>query len=335
MDNNLQKHSSVFWIEVEKVKPNPMQPRREFDAERLKDLSESIRQYGVLQPLVVTRKEIEGPAGILVEYELIAGERRLRASKLAGLQQVPVIIREDTEDKIKLELAIIENLQRENLNAIERACAFKKLIDAFNLKHHEVAEKIGKSRVFVTNTLRLLNLPEEIQQAGRDGLITEGHMRPILMLADRKEQQYKLFREIVDRKMMVRDAELAARRIAQERARNKENLPDPETLILEEKLSDVLGTRVQIEKIGDRGKIHIDFFSEEELRALLDKVMSEKSQQEPVAQEEKINYFDGGAKAVEDFSGETAGAVETIEAAEPFESGRPEDTDELARNFSV
>ncbi|HDO23677.1 MAG TPA: ParB/RepB/Spo0J family partition protein, partial [bacterium] len=134
MDNNLQKHSSVFWIEVDKIKPNPMQPRREFDEARLADLAESIRQYGVLQPLVVTRKEIEEPNGISVEYELIAGERRLRASKLAGLYQVPVIIREETEDKIKLELAIIENLQREDLNPIERAYAFRKLIESFSLK---------------------------------------------------------------------------------------------------------------------------------------------------------------------------------------------------------
>jgi len=273
MDNNLRKQQSVFWIEVEKIKPNPMQPRREFDDERLADLSESIRQYGVLQPLVVTRKEIEGPSGISVEYELVAGERRLRASKLAGLSQVPVIIREKMDDKLKLELAIIENLQREDLNPIERARAFKKLIETFNLKHYEVAEKVGKSRVFITNSLRLLNLPEEIQEGVRSGIISEGHMRPILMLADHREEQFNLYREILTKKLNVRQSEAISRKIAFDRARKKEGETlDSDTRAIENKLAEALGTRVKIEKTGRKGRIHIDFFSEEELRAFLRKV---------------------------------------------------------------
>ncbi len=156
------KASGVFLIEVGKIKPNPMQPRKEFDEKKLGDLAESIRQYGVLQPLIVVRKEYEVESGTSVEYELIAGERRLMASKKAGLKQVPVIIHDEPAEQVKLELALIENIQREDLNPVERARAFRQLIDAFHLKHHEVGSKIGKSREFVTNTLRILSLPEEM-----------------------------------------------------------------------------------------------------------------------------------------------------------------------------
>jgi ParB family chromosome partitioning protein len=160
-------NNSIFWIELEKVKPNPFQPRKEFDEARLRDLASSIRQYGILQPLVVTRKEVHREDGsMFTEYELISGERRLRASKLAGLTQVPAIIRTgEQSDRVKLELAIIENLQREDLNPIDRAKSFKQLVDAFSLKHTEIAEKIGKSREYVSNSLRLLLMPEEMQVA--------------------------------------------------------------------------------------------------------------------------------------------------------------------------
>ncbi|MDB5194356.1 MAG: parB, partial [Parcubacteria group bacterium] len=156
---------AIFWIEVDKIKPNPYQPRREFDEAQLRSLADSIRQYGVLQALTVTRKEVDkADGGIGVEYELIAGERRLRASKLAGLQQVPALIRNGEEtDLMKLELAIIENIQREDLNAIDRAKAFAKLANEFGFKHAEIGKKMGKSREYVTNTLRILTLPEHIQ----------------------------------------------------------------------------------------------------------------------------------------------------------------------------
>ena len=172
---------SVFWIELDKIKPNSMQPRREFDESALSELAQSIREYGVLQPIVITRKEIIGPdaqSGLAVEYELLAGERRLRASKLAGLSQIPAIIKEAQPDKVNLEIALIENLQRADLNPIEKARAFKKLIDEFGMLQREVAEKVGKSREVVANTLRLLTLPEDMQQAVAVGKITEGHTRP-------------------------------------------------------------------------------------------------------------------------------------------------------------
>lgn len=152
-------NNAIFWVEVSKIQPNPFQPRKEFDQAKLEDLAKSIRQYGVIQPLTVTRKEIQkGDGGIATEYELIAGERRLRAAKIAGVREVPVLIREgEDDDKTKLELAIIENLQREDLNPIDRAKAFYKLVNEFGFKHGEVAEKVGKSREYVSNSIRLLS----------------------------------------------------------------------------------------------------------------------------------------------------------------------------------
>lgn len=270
--------NSIFWIEVEKVKPNPYQPRHEFDESKLKDLADSIRQYGILQPLVVTRREIsKEDGGLAVEYELISGERRLRASKLAGLAQVPVIIRNAEEnDKLKLELAIIENLQREDLNPVDRARAFQRFVDEFNFKHIEIGQKIGKSREYVTNTLRILTLPEFMLNGLSEGKISEGHTRPLLMLADRPQEQEVLFKEIIFRKMTVREAESIARRIATDRARKKESLPDPEITELEGKLTQSLGTRVHIERKEVGGKILIDFFSNEDLRTILDMIESNK-----------------------------------------------------------
>lgn len=260
---------SIFWVEVDRIKPNPFQPRLHFDETALASLAESIRQYGVLQPLTVTRKEIERPGqGIFTEYELIAGERRLRASKLAGLREVPVVIRtaEDT-DRMKLELAIIENLQREDLNALDRAKAFRRLADEFGLQHKEIGVRVGKSREYVSNTLRILLLPVDMQSALEQGSISEGHTRPLLMLQDRPEEQKTLFKEIVERHLTVRDTEALARRVAIERVRHKA-LVSPDLLSLEKQLSERLGTRVRIEKKDTGGKLLIDFFSPEDLTAL-------------------------------------------------------------------
>jgi ParB family chromosome partitioning protein len=256
---------SIYWVEVDRIKPNPFQPRRTFDEAALTSLAESIRSYGVLQPLTVTRKEIEKPGeGIQVEYELIAGERRLRAAKLAGVYQVPVVIRnpEDT-DRMKLELAIIENLQREDLNAVDRAKAFKQLIDQFKLTHVEIGRRVGKSREFVSNSVRILTLPQEIQDAVVAGEITEGHTRPLLMLMDRKAEQTTLFHEIMAKRLNVRDAEQLARRIAVDKSRKGDLTP--ELLLLERELSDSLGTRVRIEKKQNGGKMVIEFFSVDDL----------------------------------------------------------------------
>ena len=268
--SNLHQNS-VFFIEIDKIKPNPFQPRREFEEAKLKDLSDSIRQYGVLQPLVVSRIEMEKEdGGLATEYELIAGERRLRASKLAGLREVPAIIRVGDDNLMKLELAIIENLQREDLNAVERARAFQKLADEFKFTHEQIGQKMGKSRVFVSNTLRILMLPDEMLNALSAGKINEGHTRPLMMLQDRPEEQTVLFKEILYKKITVREAERMARKIAIEKVRKAELLPDPEILEMEELFQEALGTRVHIEKNEKGGQILIDFFSPDDLRTLLD-----------------------------------------------------------------
>ena len=268
--------NSIFWVDIEKVKPNPFQPRREFDEARLRDLEDSIRQYGVLQPLTVSRIEIlkEGE-GLEVEYELIAGERRLRASKLAGLDQVPVIIRVGDDNMAKLELSIIENLQREDLNAVERARAFMRLVDEFKFTHTQIGAKMGKSREYVSNTLRLLALPQYVLDALSAGKISEGHTRPILMLVDRPEEQEVLFKEIIYKKLTVRDAEKIARKIAFDKVRKREYMQDPEISEIENRLQETLGTRVHIEKKENGGYITIDFFTNDDLRTILDIIKSQ------------------------------------------------------------
>lgn len=285
MTDNMQQqpsqyfNNSIFWIELEKIVPNPYQPRREFDQAALRDLAESIRMYGLLQPLVVTRKEvIKEDGGLAVEYELISGERRLRASKLAGLAQAPVIIRAGEEDaRTKLELAIIENLQREDLNSVDRARSFQRLADEFGMKHSQIADKMGKSREYVTNTIRLLALPEHMLVAVSEKKISEGHTRPLLMLTDRPEEQETLFKEIMFKKLTVREAEQLARKVAVDRVRKKEFMPDPELLELEGKLNTALGTRVHIERKDNGGKVMIDFFTNDDLRQILTLLESNKS----------------------------------------------------------
>lgn len=265
--------NSIFWIEVEKVVPNPFQPRREFDPAKLQELAESIRMYGILQPLVVTRREIMSENGSFsTEYELIAGERRLRASKLAGLSQVPVIIRSGEESQLmKLELAIIENLQREDLNAVDRAVAFKQLSDQFGLSHSQVAAKMGRSREYVSNSIRLLALPEAILNALRVNDISDGHARTLLMLNDRPVEQDVVFREIIIKKLSVREVERIARKIATDKVRKKDwQNSDPELIEIERQFTETFGTRVQIMKTDFGGKLTIDYFAAEDLRKVLE-----------------------------------------------------------------
>lgn len=268
-------NDSIFWVEVDKIKPNPYQPRREFDEVQLKSLADSIRQYGVLQALVVTRNEVnKEDGGLGVEYELVAGERRLRAARLAGLAQVPVLIRTGEEtDLMKLELAIIENIQREDLSPVDRARAFDRLVREFNFKHHEIGKKVGKSREYVSNSLRILSLPEYIINALSENKISEGHTRPLMMLIDRPQEQETLFKEIIFKKLNVREAESIARHIAVERARK---LIDQELIDIEDLFKEKLGTRVRIEKKEEGGRVTIDFFNKDDLRALLERIDAEE-----------------------------------------------------------
>ncbi len=322
-------NDSIFWIDVDKIEPNPYQPRREFNQMELQSLADSIRQYGVLQALVVTRKEFEKEdGGIGVKYELIAGERRLRASKIAGLNQVPVLIKTgDDTDLMKLELAIIENIQREDLNPIDRARAFERLVAEFGFKHLDIAQKVGKSREYVSNSLRLLTLPAEILDAISQGKISEGHARPLMMLGDRPDEQSVLFKEITFKKLTVREAEGIARRIAYDKVRKKERTFDPELVGLEEKLREALGTRVQIERRDIGGKIMIDFFSNDDLKSLLDIIQT--------------NVLKDPNEALKKFELENKPAQGTIAEEVPIddrsEVEKKEEDDELysVRNFTV
>ncbi len=303
------KYDSVFWIEVDRIDPNPYQPRREFDEDRLKSLAESIRQYGVLQPLVVTRKDIEKEEGGLASrYELIAGERRLRASKMIGLREVPAVIRSGEEnDRMKLELAIIENLQREDLNAIDRAKALAQLAEQFGLNHTEIALKVGRSREFVSNSIRLLGLPEIIQQAVVNKDLTEGHARSLLMLSDRPEEQMTLFKEIVLKKTSVRVTEQLVRRIATDKIRKHNKTA--ELMEIEKSLTESLGTRVLIEPKEQGGRLMIEFFSEEDLAHIIAALASEKRNQT----EEGQDSFDISSTNTEEFSTDTQPKIETSE----------------------
>jgi len=336
-------NNSVFWIGVDKITPNPFQPRREFNQMELQSLADSIRQYGVLQALVVTRKEVQKPdGGIGVEYELIAGERRLRASKLAGLREVPVLIRDGEEDNLmKLELAIIENVQREDLSPLERARAFKKLADDFGLTHIQIGKKVGKSRAFVTNTIRILELPQEVQEALIERKISEGHTRPLGMLNSRPEEQSVLLKEIILKKLNVRESENMARRVAQDKVRSKKYIDDPELREIQENLSESLGTRVQIERFENGGVVSIDFLTNEEVRQLLEAVETQKnavptpngsgsSTSEP-------NQDDLGEVGKENFSGEdvTTEASEEVPGNSSVSGNGTDDDLYSIKNFSL
>lgn len=256
---------SVLHIEIAKIKPNPHQPRKNFDKEKIQELADSIKEHGILQPLVVTKDKEN-------TYQLIAGERRLNAAKLIGLTRVPVIIRDSSEQE-KLELALVENIQRDGLNPIERAYAFKKLINEFNFIQADVAKRVGKSRETVANTIRLLDLPAEIQRAILEDKISEGHGRVILSLPG-IEKQILLFKSIVKNKLSVREAEALVKNIAS--TLPKKNKPktrkEPYLLELEEKLSNALGTRVKLTRKGKKGKIVIEFFSPDELNGIIKRI---------------------------------------------------------------
>ena len=268
----LRHKESVFLIEVDKIKENPLQPRRDFNETELKSLADSIREHGILQPLIVTKIEEEIPSGIKVSYELVAGERRLRAAKMSGLNFAPALIRSKTEDKEKLELALVENIQRADLNAIEKARGYERLSKEFGLMQRQIAEKVGQSRELIANTIRLLQLPIEIQKAIESGKVSEGHGRAILTLSD-DNQRLALFNEILAKNLSVRAVETLGRQIKGVSKRINENAIDPETKVLESRLEDFLGTRVKLAKSGSRGRILIEFYSSEELNAILDKIL--------------------------------------------------------------
>lgn len=251
----------VQYVEITKITPNPKQPREHFSPEKLEELAASIKKHGVLQPLVVAPQDDK--------FELIAGERRLRAAKMAGLQFLPVIIRKIKEHE-KLELALIENLQREDLNPIEEAMGYKRLIDEFNLTQDEAGEKVSKSRPAVANALRLLNLPKEIQEAVSRGKISASSGRVLAGISDAKKRD-ELFRKMLSG-LTVRESEEHVRAKGMS-LHTRHRMADPALLDLAEKLRESLHTKVDIKKSGKTGKIIIEFYSDEELKKLKDKLL--------------------------------------------------------------
>ncbi|MBC7216956.1 MAG: ParB/RepB/Spo0J family partition protein [Candidatus Caldatribacterium sp.] len=243
---------AIQEVEIEKLHPNSLQPRVALDEERLEELTESIRQHGVLQPILVRRS----PQG----FEIIAGERRWRAAQRAGLRTVPVIVEEEVDEEKKLELALVENLQREDLNPIELAQGIQKLIETFGLTQEEVAERIGKKRSTVANLLRLLELPEDIKHLVAQGTISPGHAKTLLGLPE--EEQRSLLSEILSRSLSVRDTEKLARKKRERKEPQEEK--EREEAHIENLLTHYLATRVRV----GRGKITIEYYGPEDLRRI-------------------------------------------------------------------
>lgn len=256
---HMELQDDFLEVAIEKIAANPQQPRHNFDEKELEELSRSIKEHGIIQPLIVAKIAPE-------QYELIAGERRLKASKLAGLQMVPVIVREEAGEREKLELALVENVQRHDLNPIEEGKAFKKLIEEFDLTQEQISEKVGKSRSAVANKTRLLALPIEIQRALIEGKISEGHARTILAI-ENLEKQRALFELILKDNLTVRQAEDKVREVtvSTHQRRMSASVADPYLKEKEDQIAQALGTKVTIKKSGGGGKIIVDYYSAEEL----------------------------------------------------------------------
>lgn len=263
-----EKKTGEQMIKINLVEPNREQPRKHFEEDALLELADSIKQYGLLQPLLVRKQKDY--------YEIIAGERRWRAAKLAGLKEIPVIIKEYTEQEV-VEIALIENIQRENLNPIEEAMAFKKLLTEFNLKQDEVAERVSKSRTAVTNSMRLLKLNEKVQQMIIDDMISTGHARALLAIDD-QEQQYILATKIFDEKLSVRETEKMIKSLKNPKKTVKVVKKEDNSFIyndLAEKMKGVFGTKVHVASKGNgRGKIEIEYYSDNELERMFELIMS-------------------------------------------------------------
>ena len=250
-------------LKITEVEPSREQPRKNFNEDALLELADSIKQFGIIQPLIVQKQDDY--------YEIIAGERRWRAAKLAGLKEVPVIIKNYTEQE-RVEIALIENIQREDLNPIEEALAFRRLLTEFELKQDELAERVSKSRTAVTNSMRLLKLDERVQQMGVDEKISTGHARALLAVED-KEQQYTLANKIFDEKLSVRETERLMKNFQKEKENKKSQKTENEFIYkgIEEKIKMILGTKVTVNhKKNNKGRIEIEYYSNEELERIMD-----------------------------------------------------------------
>ncbi len=277
-------HDAIFHIEVDKIQPNPFQPRKNFNEESLKELAGSISEFGILQPVIVSKIEKETPTGTAVEYQLIAGERRLMAAKMLGLERVPAIIRKIDQKAEQLEMAVIENLQRQNLDLIETARAYARLQEEFGLTQREIAQRLGKSRESVANVLRLLNLTTELQEALSKNQINESQARLLLSINNPLAQK-QLFNEILANNLTVREVNRRVKRIknsgrVEDQIEKFFGEKDFEIKNLEERLKEFLGTDVKIivenslsgSRKGESGKIVIAFYSPEEIYGIINKI---------------------------------------------------------------
>lgn len=258
----------AVMMKVNEIEPNREQPRKKFEEDSLIELADSIRQFGVLEPLLIQKKKDY--------YEIISGERRWRAAKLAGVKEVPVMIKNLTEQEV-VEIALIENIQREDLNPIDEAMAYKRLLNEFNLKQDEVAERVSKSRTAVTNSMRLLKLDERVQEMLIDEKISAGHGRALLALEDR-EEQYTLAQRIFDERLNVRDIEKIIKDMKKPKVDKKSEINTDDQYIyhdLEEKMKSIMGTKVAINKKSNgKGRVEIEFYSNSELERIFDLIMT-------------------------------------------------------------
>lgn len=252
----------VQEIDIAKLSPNPFQPRKDFNEEKLNELADSIKEHGIIQPIVASRNG--------ENFEIVAGERRFQAAKIAGLTKVPVILREKSDDKQKLELAIVENIQRQDLSSIEEAKSYLKLCENFGLTQEEVAKKLGKNRSSVANKIRLLQLPLEIQKALVEGKITEGHCKLLLAIPN-PEKQKAFYEMIIKNSLTVRQTEDKTKEVSV-RTHKRNIAVDPEVKSIENELSETLGTKVKLKKSGQGGRIEIEYYSREELNNILEKI---------------------------------------------------------------
>lgn len=262
-----EERTGETLLKINQVEPNRDQPRKEFDEDALLELADSIKQYGVLQPLLVQKKNDY--------YEIIAGERRWRAAKIAGIKEIPVVIKSYTEQEI-VEISLIENIQRENLNPIEEAMAFKRLLEEFNLKQDEVAERVSKSRTAVTNSMRLLKLSDKVKQMIVDDMISTGHARALLAIDD-EEQQYIIATKVFDEKLSVRETEKLVKSLKNpKKPAEKEKIEHTFAYKdIAEKMKNIMGTKVNINaKANGKGRIEIEYYSEDELERIYDLIMT-------------------------------------------------------------
>ncbi len=254
-------------VKISKVGPNKEQPRKQFDEDALMELADSIKQFGIIQPLVVQEKN-----GF---YEIIAGERRWRAAKLAGLKEVPVVIKDYSDIEV-VEISLIENIQRESLNPIEEAIAYKRLLEEFNLKQDEVAERVSKSRTTVTNSMRLLKLDERVQQMIIDDMLTTGHARALLGIED-PELQVVTAARVFDEKLSVREVEKIVKDLQKEKKEKKKETRVEDFIYtdLEEKMKTAVGSKVSIhQKAKGKGKIEIEYYSRDDLERIIDLIIN-------------------------------------------------------------